>query len=156
MAIVFVQMEIDAAPDAILGMLTNFDGYPRWNPILRRMTPDREDRIWVTMHPPGLVPLRLTMRKARADCPTRLVLSGYWLHPLLLNVDHQMEIEPGNGRTVLRQTIRFTGWSQKLFPDFMMLPIKAGFQRMNEAIRDALELPSPKAQMRDAGKSVSR
>ena len=145
MAIIFVQMEIAAAPEVVLAVLSNFDAYRRWNPILRRIEPHNAG-LRITMHPPGLWPIVFSGGSLLEEKPTQLVLSGFWLHPHWLRLDHRMELEPFEGGTVLRQTVRLIGLSQKIFPYFMMQPIRAGFQRMNEVIRDRLERSSSSLQ----------
>ena len=156
MAIVFLQMEIAAAPEVVLAVLSNFDAYRRWNPILRRIEP-HNDGLRITMHPPGLWPIVFSGRSILEEKPTQLVLSGFWLHPRWLRLDHRIELEPFEGGTVLRQTIRLAGWSQNVFPDFMMPPVRAGFQQMNEAVRNRLEAASPGTHHAvDQGETVNR
>ena len=145
MAIIFVQIEVSAPPAVILHLIQHFALYPSWNPILRRIEPHNAG-LRITMHPPGLWPIVFSGRSILEEKPMQLVLSGFWLHPRWLRLDHRMELEPFEGGTVLRQTVRLIGLSQKIFPYFMMQPIRTGFQRMNEVIRDRLERSSSSVQ----------
>ena len=141
MAIIFLQIEVDAPPAALLDLIGNFGLYPTWNPIIRRIDARRDGRLALTMHPAGLWPIVFEARYVSSRQPTQIVFSGFWLHPRWLRLEHRLEIETlgSHNRSTLRQTVRLVGLSQKIFPYFMMRPIRTGFQRMNEALRDRLE-----------------
>lgn len=142
MAIVFAQIEIAASPPAVIALLADTARYPSWNPLLRRVEASGASLpLTIGFHPSGLWPIDIRAELSQMKAPDRLVFVGYWLHPVLFSYHHQIEFDPSEGDCLLRQTLRLTGLLQKIYPDFMMHPVRRALCRMNEAARDLLERP---------------
>ena len=139
MAIVFTQIEIAAKADDVWSLLTDYEAYPRWNPLIRAVATTEADGLQIVLHPPGQ--LKFTFKAATVESVSNKQLSwqGHFGWRGFLDWSHQMEIEPASTFCTLRQTSRFTGYLIKPIPNFMMRPVRNGFARMNEAVRDMAE-----------------
>ncbi|MBY0613638.1 MAG: SRPBCC domain-containing protein [Beijerinckiaceae bacterium] len=139
MAIVFTQVDIAAEADDIWAILTEFDAYPAWNPVIRRVSAKPDGGLAISLHPPGQIAFVFRMRVIESRRAQRLIMDGHCLFPRFLDWRHQIDIETAATVSTLRQTARFTGHLIKPTPNFMMRPVRNAFARMNEAVRDMAE-----------------
>ncbi len=141
MAIIFTQIDIAARPEKIWQILTDFTAYPGWNPIIRRARPisGNPAQLHLDLHPPGQLELRFKVLITRKVALQYLSWQGFIGRPGFLNWVQDIEIEARPSGCIMRQTARLTGLSIKPIPNFMMMPTRNGFARMNEALRDKAE-----------------
>lgn len=139
MAIVFTQVEIAAQADVIWSLLTDYGSYPSWNPLIRNVTVAASNSLAITLHPPGQMTFKFVGSIAEAFPSKAMTWQSHCLSPGFLDWSHQIEIEKAARFCTLRQTARFTGHLIKPTPNFMMRPVRNGFARMNEALRDMAE-----------------
>jgi hypothetical protein len=134
-------IEIDATPERVWEILTDFDSYPDWNPFIRsaRGKAEAGAKLENRLEPPG--------GRAMTFKPTVLVAEPArelrWLGRLLLtgvfDGEHIFRIEPlEGGRTRFVQAERFSGVLVPLFGKTLERT-RRGFEAMNEALKQRAE-----------------
>ena len=134
-------VEIDASPERVWEVLTDFEAYDEWNPFLTHVDgrPEEGARLKVTFQPPG--GRRVRMRPTlKAVTPLRELR---WLGragiPGLFDGEHRFAIDIlGGGRTRLVQSEVFHGLLVPLFKT-TIARAALGFAAMNEAMKARAE-----------------
>jgi hypothetical protein len=135
------EIVIEADPDTVWGVLTDFEAYPDWNPFLRSIVGGRTvgSRLHVRLQPPE--GRGITMNPAvTVNEPGR---AFGWLGKLggvshLFDGAHRFELEPldGGRRTRFVQSERFQGILLPLVRRSVLPPTLRGFEAMNRALAD--------------------
>lgn len=130
-------IRINASPDRIYRILTDFARYAEWNPFIRPAsgTPREGERLELT-----IAGTRFRPRVLVAD-PGR---EFRWLGKLgfggLFDGEHYFLLRPdGPGATVVEQGERFRGLLVPLLRRKLDTDTVAGFRAMNEALRERAE-----------------
>ena len=135
------QIEIDATPERVWHVLTDFDAYSQWNPFMTRAsgTPVRGERLMIRMQPEGgrAVTFRPTVREAVPQ--RRLRWLGRLLVPGIFDGEHSFTIEPLDGGVRLVQQEDFRGVLVPLFARSLDRRTLPAFERMNEALKQRAE-----------------
>jgi hypothetical protein len=136
------QIEIDAPPERVWQVLTDFGAYPNWNPFIRSIEGELRvgARLKVRIEPPGA--RGMTFRPTvRAVEPTReLRWLGRLFLPRLVDGEHRLALEPlEGGRSTLIQSERFRGLLVGLLTG-TLTATERGFEQMNEALKRRLEV----------------
>ena len=135
------EIEIDAPPERVWHVLTDFGSYPQWNPFITSIEgePREGAKLVVRIAPPGgrAMTFRPIVRAARPNRELRWL--GRVLLPGIFDGEHALTIEPlGEGRTRFVQSERFTG---------LLVPVTSGvldktargFEQMNQALKERAE-----------------
>jgi len=136
------QVTIDGSISDVWAALTGFDGYPKWNPFITNVsgTVREGNVIEVVLQQPGIKPI--TMK------PTILVFKegkelrwiGHLLFPGLFDGEHCFRLETGaDGSTTFYQKERFSGLLVPLFKKMLELNTRAGFETMNQRLKEIVE-----------------
>ena len=133
------EIVIQAAPEKIWKILTDFESYPQWNPFIVSVTGDVEkgNKIAVSIKPPDgkemiFKPIILTKIDSKElSWQGRLLFNG------LFDGKHKFElIDNGNGTTRFIQSEKFSGIFVWLFnPE----NTKNGFNKMNQKLKELAE-----------------
>ncbi len=139
---------IDAPPEIVWQILTDFSAYSDWNPFM----PHAEGRvregeaITVRIEPPGGRGMTFTPRLQRVDPNRELRWLGRLLLPKIFDGEHIFELHPEDGGTRFVQRENFGGLLVPLLWGAMEGPTRRGFKVMNEALKARAE-----QQLRTAG-----
>jgi hypothetical protein len=137
------QIEINAAPERVWAVLTDFQQTPSWNPFIRSMTGPLAEgrRIEVVIQPPGqpamtFKPVLLTVKPAR-----ELRWRGGLVLPGVFDGEHSfLLVEIAPQKTGLTQSEKFSGLLAPLIMSGSRLQAtRAGFVAMNEALKRRAE-----------------
>jgi hypothetical protein len=136
------EIDIDAAPERVWQILTDFAAYPQWNPFLTSAsgTPVKGERLTVRMQPEGgrAMTFRPTVREAVPQ--RRLRWLGRLLLPGIFDGEHSFTIEPRDGGGVrLVQQEEFRGVLVPLLARSLDRHTLPAFERMNEALKQRAE-----------------
>jgi hypothetical protein len=140
------QVDVDATPERVWQVLTDFAAYPQWNPFIVRAEGDarRGERLTLRMQPAGgrAVTFRPTVLEAAPGRRLR------WLGNLLVNGvfdgEHSFTIEPlGEGRARLVQQEDFRGLLVPLMARSLDRRTLPAFEQMNQALKHRAEQPVP-------------
>ena len=140
------EIEIDAPPERVWAVVTDFDAYPEWNPFIRRISGELREgaRLEVRIEPPGAraMTFKPTVRAVEANRELRWL--GRLLLPGIFDGEHSLRIEPlDGGRSRFVQSERFTGFLVGLVKG-TLAKTEAGFEQMNTALKAHVEqAPAP-------------
>jgi hypothetical protein len=135
-------IEIDAPPERVWQILTDFSEYPEWNPFVRSIEGELKlgVQLEATIHPPGKKPMKFRPRVVTLEPNRELRWEGYLLFPGLFDGEHAQVIESrGDDR------VRFLHY--ELFRGLLVAPllrmngksIRRGFEEMNLALKERAE-----------------
>jgi hypothetical protein len=142
------EIEIDASPERVWRALTDFAAYPEWNPFIVRIEgqPVNGTRLNATMKPAGSrgMVIRPTVLQSLPNREFRWV-GRLWL-PMLFEGEHSFRIEPTESRRVrFVQSETFRGMLVPIFLRLMKAGTLAGFNAMNQALKQRVEQSVMKA-----------
>lgn len=133
------EIEIDADPETVWGVLTDFAAYPEWNPFIKPIKGEQMigSRLLVRLQPSE--GRGFTMKPVvKVNEPGR---TFGWLGrlggvPHLFDGAHRFELEPidGGRRTRFVQSERFQGILLPLVRRSILPPTLRGFEAMNRAL----------------------
>jgi hypothetical protein len=129
-------IEIDAPPERVWSVLTDFDSFPDWNPFIRSARGEVEPgaKLEIRLEPPGGRAMTFKPTVLVAEPGRELRWLGRLLLPGLFDGEHIFRIEPiegGHSRFV--QAERFRGLLVPLFGRTLE-QTRRGFEAMNEAL----------------------
>jgi hypothetical protein len=138
------EIEIDAPPERIWAVVTDFGAYPEWNPFIRRISGELREgaRLEVRIEPPGAraTTFKPTVRSVEANRELRWL--GRLLLPGVFDGEHSLRIEPlDGGRSRFVQSERFSGFLVGLFKG-TLAKTEAGFEQMNTRLKARAEQAS--------------
>jgi hypothetical protein len=135
------EIEIDADPETVWGVLTDFEAYPGWNPFIKPIEGEQMigSRLLVRLQPPE--GRGITMKPiVTVNEPGR---AFGWLGrlggvPHLFDGAHRFELESidGGRRTRFVQSERFQGVLLPLVRRSILPATLRGFEAMNRALAD--------------------
>jgi hypothetical protein len=138
------EIEIDAPPERVWAVVTDFAAYPEWNPFIRRISGELHEgaRLEVRIEPPGgrAMTFKPTVRAVEANRELRWL--GRLLLPRVFDGEHSLRIERlDGGRSRFVQSERFSGLLVGLVKG-ALAKTEAGFEQMNAALKARVEQAS--------------
>ena len=120
---------INASPEKVWSVLTNFQNYPKWNPFVKSLTGNVKvgNKIKVVM--PGMTfkPTVLAFEQ-----PKEFGWLGHLFFSGLFDGEHSFVlIDNKNGTTTFRQNEKFKGVLVALFKKMIDTSTKKGFEDLN-------------------------
>jgi hypothetical protein len=139
------EIEIDAPPERVWAVVTDFASYPEWNPFVRRISGELREgaRLEVRIEPPRgrATTFKPTVHAVEANRELRWL--GRLLVPGIFDGEHSLRIEPlAGGRSRFVQSERFSGLLVGLVKD-TLAKTAAGFEQMNAALKARVEQAPP-------------
>jgi hypothetical protein len=133
--------EIDASPERVWEILTDFDSYAEWNPFIRAVSgePKAGAKLEVRIEPPGGRAMTFKPTVLAAEPARELRWIGRLLVPGVFDGEHSFRVEPiGDRRVRFVQAERFSGALVPLFGKTLE-QTERGFGEMNEALKRRAE-----------------
>ena len=135
------ETEIDAPPERVWAVLTDFASYPEWNPFIRRISGELREggRLEVRIEPPGGrgTTFKPTVRAVERNRELRWL--GRLLVPGIFDGEHSFLIEgQEGGRSRFVMSERFTGILVGAFKG-TLAKTAVGFEQMNAALKARVE-----------------
>ncbi len=134
---------INATPEKVWAVLTDFENYPAWNPFIKSVEGKAEVGSKIT------VTIMQSADKGTTFKPTVLTVVAAkelsWLGRLLLpgifDGKHKFElIDNRNGTTTFRQSEKFSGILVPLFKKQLENNTAMGFEGMNKKLKEFAEM----------------
>ena len=136
------EIEINAGPDTVWRILTDFAVYPDWNPFIRAIggEPTPGAQIGVRIQPSGARSMSFRPTILVADVGSELRWLGRLLLPGVFDGEHRFVIQKQAERRVLFQhSERFSGILLPLLRSGLERDTKRGFEEMNQALKARAE-----------------
>lgn len=135
-------IDVDAAPERVWRVLTDFEDYDAWNPFLRvvgRANVGARPHVRLTTPNGRTASVRPEVLVAEPNREFRW--RGHLFVPGLFDGEHRFVLEPldGGSRTRFVHAETFGGVLSGLFSRFLGDETEAGFVAMNEALKRRAE-----------------
>lgn len=139
---VHAEIDIEASPEVVWEVLTDFARFPDWNPFIRsiRGEPHAGATLEVTVEPPGQAPRVFRTRVTHADRAGELTWVGRLPVPGLLEGEHSFVLAPhrnGSGTRFIQHE-NFSGVLVGFVSDAESY-VREGFTAMNAALKAEAE-----------------
>ena len=138
-------IEIRAPVDVVWNVLTDFASYPDWNPLVRRVhgRPRVGKRLTILSQPPGARAIAFAPVVLSWSPPYELRWRATLISRLLFAGEHGFRLEPiDDGRVRFVQDETLTGVLIPLYSRFRLPATRAGFEEMNQRLRERSERAS--------------
>lgn len=130
-------INIQATPQQVWNILTDFEKYPEWNPFVKKLTGEVAVGNQIEIALPGMnfKPTVLAFESAK---------EFRWIGKLffkgVFDGEHFFKIaENGDGTTHLEHGENFSGFLVPIFKGKMLAETKKGFEEMNQALKKRAE-----------------
>jgi hypothetical protein len=144
------QIEIDASPERVWDILTDFASYPQWNPFIRHISGALKvgERLEVRLEPPDSRGITLRPKVLSAE-PNRLMRwLGHLLVPGVFDGEHSLAIHPLEvDRVRFVQHEAFKGVLVPLLARSLENTLR-GFEEMNGALKERAEALAESSDLR--------
>ena len=133
---------INATPQKVWSILTNFKDYPSWNPFIESLVGEVAvgKKITVRIAPPESSKMTFNPKVLSFMPAKELRWLGHFLIPGLFDGEHIFElIDNKNGTTTFRQREKFKGVLVFLFKKQLDTHTTKGFMVMNQKLKELAE-----------------
>ena len=139
---IVTEIEIDASPEVVWTVLTDFEAYSEWNPALEIDGEAVEgERLEMTMDYENTRPMTFRPKVLVADEAAEFRWQGRLFVPGLYDGEHRFVLTPldDGERTRLTQAETFRGVLVGFINRRIGDDVEAGFHRVNEAMKRRVE-----------------
>jgi hypothetical protein len=139
------EVEVQASPERVWEVLTDFAAYPDWNPFIVKASGELVPgaRLELHMRLAGRRPMTLRPEVLDADPGRTFRWLGRLLMPGVFDGEHRFTIQPtGPGRVRVIQHEEFRGLLAPLVLAMIAKPTLESFHRMNDALKARAEQPA--------------
>ncbi|HEX4301059.1 MAG TPA: SRPBCC domain-containing protein [Gammaproteobacteria bacterium] len=138
---IHTEILIQASPQRVWQVLTDFAAYPQWNPFIVSLQGRAEwgERLTVRIRMGGGKEHVFKPVLLQATPPTRLRWLGRLGVPGLFDGEHDFALEEQAGATLLRHSESFQGYLVPLLWRSVEPASRAGFEAMNRALKARAE-----------------
>ena len=136
------QITIEATPDRVWEVLTDFEKYSGWNPFIKSIQGKVQtgEKIIVRLEPPGAKGMTFKPRVLAFDKNKQFRWIGHLFFPGLFDGEHRFElIDNGNGTTTFIQAEKFKGILVRMLSKMLDGSTLNGFKAMNERLKIEVE-----------------
>ena len=133
---------INATPDKVWNVLSNFQKYPNWNPFIKSVIGNVivGDKIKVRIEPPEAKGMTFKPKVLSFDRNKEFSWLGHLLFPGLFDGKHQFElVDNGDGTTTFIQSENFKGVLVPFFKKQLNTNTRNGFVEMNKKLKELVE-----------------
>jgi len=140
------EIEIDAAPEVVWQVLTDFERYTEWNPFMTSAAgrPEVGEKLVVRLEPPGGRPVVFKPQVTAVENSKVLEWLGILGFSGLFDGRHRFEMERSRvGTTKFAQSESFDGIFVGALRRSLDIKTKEGFEAMNVALKARAESTVP-------------
>jgi hypothetical protein len=135
---IITSIEIDASPQIVWEILTEFDRFDLWNPFIRSIYGQAilGAKLKVKIQPPGGTAMTFRPVVLVAEPGTELRWLGRVILPGIFDGEHRFEIQPLSDRRVrFVHSEKFSGLLVPFFWRSLDTQTRRGFEEMNQALK---------------------
>jgi len=139
---IYTEIEINASPEQVWNLLTDFSHLPDWNPFIRRASGvvKQGEKLEVRLQPPGGSGMTIKPTLTKVEPNQELRWLGHLFIPGLFDGEHIFSLEPGGaGRVKLVHREEFRGVLAGLILRLVGENTRRGFEAMNQALKQEAE-----------------
>ena len=138
------EIEIEATPNVVWDVLTDFAAYSDWNPFITSAdgTASVGATIVARFQPPDGRAVTLKPKVTVVEDHETLEWFGHVVLPGLFDGRHRFELQGTPSGTRVVQAEQFDGLLVRLFRKSINTSTRAGFEAMNQALKGRAELVS--------------
>ncbi len=136
------EIVIQASPEKVWAILTDFGKYPEWNPFIKSVTGEVAvgKKISILLAPPESSEMTFSPTVLAFEPNKELRWLGHFWFTGLFDGEHKFElIDNGNGTTTFRQSEEFGGILVMFFSTTLDVNTVNGFKLMNEKLKELAE-----------------
>ena len=135
------RIHIHATAELVWSVLVDFARYPEWNPFIRRVQGRAEPGqiLQVEVQPVGGKPMAFKPMVLKAQQGKELRWLGRFLFQGVFDGEHHFRLEPVSDGVILVHGENFRGLLVPLLRRMLQQQTLAGFEAMNEALRQRVE-----------------
>lgn len=133
---------INALPEKVWAVLTDFENYPNWNPFIKSIQGQVKvgSKITARMEAPETKGMTFKPIVLAFETNKEFRWLGHLLFPGLFDGEHTFElIDNGNGTTMFIQSEKFKGILVPLFKKMLDSNTVKGFEAMNAQLKQLVE-----------------
>ena len=133
---------INAAPEKVWSILTNFEKYPDWNPFIKSINGELKvgNKIIAHLEPPEAKGMTFKPTVLSYEANKEFSWLGHLLFAGLFDGQHKFElIDNKNGTTTFIQSEKFKGILVPLFKKMLDYNTVNGFNAMNKKLKELAE-----------------
>jgi hypothetical protein len=134
------QIDIDATPGRVWGVLTDFAAYPSWNPFIREIsgTPTVGAQLTVRIQSPDRSAMTFKPRVLHAN-GNELRWRGQLIFRGLFDGEHIFQLAYRSGGCRFVQAEDFSGVLVPMMGSRLLEDTRRGFEAMNRALKERAE-----------------
>ena len=136
------EIEVNAPPERVWQVLSNFAAYPNWNPFIRGVAgrAKTDSQVALQLQPPGGKTVVAKVRVTRVEANRELCWrNSLWGIPHLVDAEHRFTIEAIDGqRCRFVQREAFGGLFVPMLTG-LLARFKRGYDEMNQALKSRAE-----------------
>ena len=140
--LLYTEILINASPDSVWKVLTDFKTYKAWNPFITSLegNPAVGEHIHVFLQPPGAKGMAFKPKVLVNEKAREFRWIGQFIIPRLFDGEHGFRlIDNGNGTTTFQQFERFRGLLVPFLKKMLNTNTRQGFEDMNKALKQRVE-----------------
>ena len=137
------EITIQATPEKVWAILTNFNDYPNWNPFIKSIKGDVKvgEKVITQITPPDAKEMTFKPIILTFESTKELSWLGNLLFPGIFDGRHKFElIDNGNGTTTFVQSEIFNGVLVPFLKNQLNNNTKNGFIEMNKKLKELAEI----------------
>lgn len=136
------EITINAAPEKVWALLTDFENYPKWNPFIKSLEGEVAvgKKIIARLQAPGASEMVFKPTVLAFNKNKEFRWLGHLIIPGLFDGEHKFELKDNNdGTTSFIHSEKFNGILVPLFKKMLDNNTKNGFIEMNEKMKEMVE-----------------
>ncbi|MEZ5059144.1 MAG: SRPBCC domain-containing protein [Saprospiraceae bacterium] len=131
------EIQINATPEKVWNVLTDFSAYPEWNPFVKKLEGEVEVGKVIKVALPGMNFKPLVLK---FETNKELRWLGHLFFKGLFDGEHSFTlIDNQDGTTTFIHAENFAGILVPVFKKMLLNDTKPGFEKMNEALKERVE-----------------
>jgi len=139
--VIKTSIPINATPEKVWSILTDFKNYPQWNPFITQIEGELaiNNKIKIKLEPPESNKMKFTPTIKTLTYNKEFSWLGHLFVPGLFDGNHSFFLQKSKGTTILLHEESFTGILVPLFKKQLLTNTKKGFELMNKALKELAE-----------------
>jgi len=134
---IITEINIDATPEKVWQVLTDFDNYPNWNPFVSKLTGEVKEGNTIKVSLPGM---NFKPKVLAFDEPKEFRWLGHLFIKGIFDGEHMFMIKNNpDGTVTFQHGEKFRGILVPLFSKMLDTKTVQGFKKMNEKLKQLCE-----------------